>query len=87
MNTLRAKPRLIFCGLWPFLFFAASAAADAAATTTVTAVAAAEAAAVEITATADPAAEAALQHLQGAGIRPLDSATEDKFATNELYTR
>ena len=86
MNALRAKTLLIFCGLWPFLFFAASAAADAAATTTVTAVAA-EAAAVEIIATADPAAEAALQHLQGAGIRPRDSATEDKFATNELYTR
>ena len=80
MNALRAKPLLIFCGLWPFLFFAASAAADAASTVT------AAAAAVDATATAD-SAEAALQHLQGAGIRPRDSATEDKFATNELYTR
>ena len=82
MNALRAKPLLIFCGLWPFLFFTASAAADAADATTVTAAAAA----VDATATAD-SAEAALQHLQGAGIRPRDSATEDKFATNELYTR
>ena len=48
------------------------------------------AAAVEATATAEAsadaitaaAAEAALQYLQGAGIRTLDSATADSFATN-----
>ena len=56
------RTKLIFCGLWPFLFFAASAAADAATV--------AEAAAVAATVTAGPeavadsaAAASALQYL------------------------
>ena len=65
--------KLFLRGLWPFLFFAASAPTSAASAATVTVTLTATAA-VETTATADAAddavavetAEAALQYLQGA---------------------
>ena len=70
------------------LLHAATAAFAVAVNVTAVAVnvtAAANAAAVE--AAADSvAAEAALQYLQGAGIRTRDSATADSFTINELHS-
>ena len=69
------------CSLLPLLYTDAVGAAAAAviAAAAVEATATAEASADAITAAA---AEAALQYLQGAGIRTLDSATADSSATN-----
>ena len=68
------------CSLLPLLYTdAVGAAAAVIAAAAVEATATAEASANAITAAA---AEAALQYLQGAGIRTLDSATADSFATN-----
>ena len=68
------------CSLLPLLYTdAVGAAAAVIAAAAVEATATAEASADAITAAA---AEAALQYLQGAGIRTLDSATADSFATN-----
>ena len=73
------------CSLLPLLYTdAVGAAAAVIAAAAVEATATAEASADAITADAitAAAAEAALQYLQGAGIRTLDSATADSFATN-----
>ena len=72
------------CSLLPLLYTdAVGAAAAVIAAAAVEATATAEASADAITAAAaEAAAEAALQYLQGAGIRTLDSATADSFATN-----
>ena len=58
----------------PFLFFASSAAADD------------DNAAGAANAANAPAAEAALQYLQGSGILTRDFSTTDRCATNELHS-
>ena len=70
-----------------FLFFAASAV-DSATVTAAADAAAADAAAATAAAnvSADVAPEAALQYLQGAGIRTRDTATADRCATTEIHS-
>ena len=65
-----------------FLFFAASAVDSA----TVTAAADDAAATAAANVSADVAPEAALQYLQGAGIRTRDTATADRCATTEIHS-
>ena len=68
-------------GLRPFLLLAASASVVAA-----SAAAASVAGDADAAIAAVAAADAAVQYLQGAGIRTRDFATTDRCATSELYT-
>ena len=72
------KPLLFFLFVAPFLFFASSAASSAADDD--------DNAAGAANAANAPAAEAARQYLQGAGIRTRDSATTERCATSELQS-
>ena len=78
----------LFCSLWPFFIFRCfcycNHAADGVAAAGASAVGAYAAAAATVTAAdgvaAAAAAEAALQYLQGAGIRTQDYATEERHS-------